>query len=150
MIPPTEPEAHSLSRLCDITLPDPPEIWPMAPGFILLCIVLLTPLVALNVQKIQRYRKNAYRRAGLQILLEANSIDDLQIVLKRVALISFSRPIVAPLHGAEWIRFLHSTCPGVHFAELEKSSRTTAPISDKLRQQARHWIRFHKKEGGHA
>lgn len=140
-------EAHSLSRLCDITLPDPPDIWPLAPGLILLCILLLLPLLALSVKSIQRYRLNAYRRTGLQLLQGASSIDELQVALKRVALVAFPRPQVAPLYDTDWIHFLQSTCQGVHFTEL-KTNTSATPISDELRQQATRWIRYHKVPGG--
>ncbi len=142
-----ETEAHNLSRLRDIALPDPPGIWPPAPALSCLLALLLLPLLALACNRIRKYHRNAYRRAGLKLLQDASSIDDLQIVLKRVALAAFPRARVAPLHGPDWHDFLQATCPGVRLSELQGTA-TGQAIPEPLRQQATRWIRHHQNKGG--
>jgi hypothetical protein len=142
-----EQEAHSLSSLRDIALPDPPSLWPLTPGMCLLLVLILLPLIALTLHRIQEYRKNAYRRAGLKQLQSIRSIDELQVLLKRVALTAFPRPKVAPLHGKAWCQFLETTCSQVSFSKLLVPTPDTV-ITEPVRKQAARWIRHHKTEGG--
>ena len=137
----------SLQNLRDIAVPEPPPLWPPAPGVWVLLIVLAAVVTALAVFWRRRRADNAYRRAGLSLLEDARTTRDVNIVLKRVALAVFPRPEVAPLHGDEWAAFLDGSCPSARFSpfgDLEDD----APATGEVRALARTWIRRHRAPAG--
>ncbi|CAA6697383.1 Unannotated [Lentimonas sp. CC19] len=93
----------------------------------------------------QARRRNAYRRAGLTLLESATTVDEINVVLKRVALAVFPREQVAALHGEDWIQFMQATCPGEQFAPLSQSDEAT-PATESIRASARTWIRKHQTQ----
>jgi hypothetical protein len=93
----------------------------------------------------QSRQRNAYRRAGLTLLQSANTVYDINVVLKRVALAVFPREQVAALHGEHWIQFMQSTCEGEQFATLSQSAEGT-PAIESIRASARTWIRKHQAQ----
>lgn len=109
-------------------------------------IVLIAMLVITVSWIIFRMRqRNAYRRAGLTLLASANTIYEINVVLKRVALAVFPREQVAALHGENWIQFMQSTCPGEQFSTLSQSDEAT-PATESIRASARTWIRKHQAQ----
>ncbi len=106
-----------LSGLRDIHLPAPISWWPLAPGWWLLLGVLLT-LLAFTLWIALHRRRNRWRRAAtveLKRLRQAwqrgevepgQLVQQLSILLRRVALTRFPRHQVAALHGEEWLAFL--------------------------------------------
>ncbi|MEX2327800.1 MAG: DUF4381 domain-containing protein, partial [Pseudomonadales bacterium] len=60
--------ADPLAQLRDIHLPAPIEAWPPAPGWIVLAILALLFATAAIVFLYGRWRRNQYRREGLQAL----------------------------------------------------------------------------------
>ena len=136
----------SLSNLRDVVVPDPPPAWPPAEGIWILAVIAVALLVMLFTAWRRVRAANAYRRAGLGLVEDARTSRDLTIALKRVALAAFPRPDVAPLHGADWVGFLESTCPRRNFTALDSS----LPETDASREQvdlARTWIRHHRTGG---
>ena len=90
---------YSLSNLRDIIVPDAPPIWPPAPG-IWVALGIVVGIVLLIVWRLYKARKrNAYRRAGLQLLSGTETVHDVSVLLKRVALAAFPREQVASLYG---------------------------------------------------
>jgi len=61
----------------------------------------------------RRWRANAYRRAALRALREAESLAAIAEVLKRAALTAANRSQVASLSGSSWLDWLEKTggCP---------------------------------------
>ncbi|WP_404309594.1 DUF4381 domain-containing protein [Neorhodopirellula lusitana] len=111
------PDPFSLNRLEDIVEPPPVPWWPPALGwyFVFAIVGLWTVWLAVNLWL--RWQGNAYRRQGL---LELKTVDQgdfagLSTLLKRVALVAYSRDRVASLVGAEWTQFLTRTCRGTDF-----------------------------------
>lgn len=133
----------SLANLRDIAVPEPPPLWPPAPGVWVLLMVLAAVLIAVAVFLWRRWADNAYRRAGLALLSNARTNRDANIVLKRVALAVFPRSEVAPLYGDDWVAFLDGSCRKTRFAGLG-SIEDEAEISGDLRSLARTWIRHHR------
>lgn len=133
----------SLANLRDIALPDPPPLWPPAPGVWLLLIVIAAVVTALAVLWRRRWIDNAYRRAGIALLEDARTTREVNIVLKRVALAVYPRPEVAPLYGDDWTSFLDSSCRGMRFADLVGVS-DEADAPGKMRSLAQSWIRRHR------
>jgi hypothetical protein len=137
----------SLANLRDIAVPEPPPLWPPAPGVWVLLIVIAVVVTALIVFWRRRWVDNAYRRAGLALLADARTHRDVNIVLKRVALAVFPRPEVAPLYGTDWAAFLDHSCPGVRFSSLA-DVEDDAEATRRVRSLARTWIRRHRRPAG--
>lgn len=125
---------EALSQLRDIQLPPPVSLWPLAPGYYLLILVLV--LLALGIFLIHRHRKqNLWRRNALTQLKEIQDrfrvnnqkrvlAAQLNTLLKSVVLArqaSLSNPSVnanlnvnvnvkgcAGLSGTAWVDFLCS------------------------------------------
>ena len=133
----------SLSNLRDIVLQAEPGLWPVAPGMWLLLSVLLSLLVWVLWTQYDRRKRNAYRRAGLVLLPEVQTIYELSVLLKRVALAAFPREQVASLHGDAWVAFLRETCPAVDLSGL-LSSDVEQDAGNDLKQMAAIWIRSHQ------
>jgi hypothetical protein len=121
-------DAALLARLHDIIEPAAPELWPLAPGWIL--VIALLGLLLLRAAQFARmaWRQNAYRRqaaaelAQLQKALDAStaatSASQALSILRRCALHVAPRHDVAALTGSGWANFL--------------ASRIDFPISDEL------------------
>ncbi|MFQ3225926.1 MAG: hypothetical protein ACI8Z5_002195 [Lentimonas sp.] len=140
-----EPESQSLSNLQDIVLPAAPSFWPPSSGFWILVVLILMLLIAITWFITQARQRNAYRRAGLTLLESANTVYEINVVLKRVALAVFPREQVAALHGENWIHFMQSTCSGEQFPTLSQSAEAT-PATESIRASARTWIRKHQAQ----
>jgi hypothetical protein len=136
-------KALSLADLHDLVLPATPTFWPPSEGFWLLLLVLAVLGLSLWRHRTRRSRANAYRRAGLEALEQAESLYQLSQVLKRVALVAWPREQVAALHGDDWVHFLNRHCAGCQFAD-GVWERPQASADAALREQAARWIRKHQ------
>ena len=136
-------DPYSLNNLRDIVIPDPPPLWPFATGlWIAIGVVVLT--IGLIIWRLMIVRRrNAYRRAGLQLLSTATSTRDVSVIMKRVALAAFPREQVASLYGGDWITFLQETCPSVSFT-AEIAGEDSASPSGEFITLARTWIQRHR------
>lgn len=108
--------AMALRSLHDITVPQPVSMLPHTWGWAALAGIVFVLLLVVAIRAIQRFRRNAYRRAALQRIsvLEAETSDaagaqvarELAEVLKQTALAAWPRRRVAALTGAKWVSFL--------------------------------------------
>ena len=142
-------DAASLQNLRDVAVPEPPPLWPPAPGVWVLIIISVALLLALALWWRRARARNAYRRAGLVLLKHARTVREVNIIVKRVALAAFPRSKVAPLWGDEWVAFLDGTCGRARFASLGEMD-TDAEASSKLYSKAGTWIRHHRAPGAKA
>lgn len=133
----------SLQNLRDIAMPEPPPLWPPAPGVWVLLIVALCALSTVVILWMRVRERNAYRRAGLALLEQAATTRDVNVILKRVALAVFPRSEVAPLYGDDWAGFLDASCSRSGFADLG-TVEDGAEVSRELRDLARTWVRHHR------
>lgn len=141
-----------LSKLHDIVVPDAVSWWPLAPGWWVLIITLAGGLLLFGVQRLRRWRADAYRRSALVALEAARSTTEISRLLRRVALAFTPRESIAALHDDEWIRWLGEQSPLPVPPEIEETL-TQAPYSeqgseaatDTLRQFAGQWIRHHRR-----
>lgn len=142
-------------------LREPPEIgwWPPAPGWWLLCALLLFAFTGTAWLIYCRYSRNAYRRQGLLALQSLHeqyrSSGDLAVLLtgvnallKSVALRAWPRRDIAALSGTEWLLFLNSSAPpGPRFEPVDVTAQYRHDPGkideDRLYSAARHWIRRH-------
>lgn len=117
--------ADALTDMADIHLPAEPGFWPLAPGWWVLAALLLALLVygAYRLQKrLQLHRR--YRSALRELdkcltTLQANAgtdgpdmeqrlvyVNQVNSVLRRVALLHFDHSRVAGLSGQAWVAFI--------------------------------------------
>ena len=136
-------DQYSLDHLRDIVIPEPPPLWPLAPGiWVLLGLIFLTLLLIAWRWRAAR-KRNAYRKAGLVLLNNARSTQDISVLMKRVALAAFPREAVASLYGDEWAAFLNKTCPRGDFSALGTTDPDKIPDS-KVVGLAATWMRHHR------
>ena len=142
-------DPHSLDNLQDIILPQPPSLWPPAPGVWVGLVVGLAVLAALILAVRRARQRSAYRRAGLALLEVAQTARDVNVILKRVALAVFPRPQVAPLYDDDWVAFLNGSCSSTSFTQFGKT-RPDADVTPELRSCAGTWIRHHRAPAARA
>jgi hypothetical protein len=113
------PTATATLELRDIHAAAAPALWPPAPGWWLLAVLLIALLAFGSFWLLRRYR--AYR-LKCQIMDELDTLSNsninsnkedflvnLSILLRRIALRRYSREQVASLTGSDWLRFLDAT-----------------------------------------
>ena len=118
---------YSLNDLRDIALPEKISFWPPAVGFWILLGLVVIVLTHIALKKYKKWRVNAYRRAGLLLLKELGdnfsddnqeaTVENISLILKRVALAAYSREKVASLTGDAWLGFLNESYGGKEFLE---------------------------------
>ena len=143
--------------LHDILAAPAPDFWPPAPGWWVLA-VLLPGLLFVLTRYLITFRRRRRRQARLLGELQALStrrpdqvVTQVSMLLRRVALMCFDRPQVAPLTGQAWLAFLDRT--GGHGAFVQgvgkvlatapyvATHNVTASDNDALISLARQWIK---------
>jgi hypothetical protein len=119
-----------LAELRDIHVPGMIETWPPAPGWWILAIIGLFMVIALLFWLVQRWQRSRYRREAINELKslsdawashqdDAQYLNSLQHLLKRVALTNFPREDVASLTGEAWVQFLDQSTGSHDFSMAE-------------------------------
>jgi hypothetical protein len=129
----------SILDLNDIVEPTTVGLWPFAPVLTVLLALVIAGLLFIAIRKGMQWHRAAYRREALRLLDSRTDRGAIMVLLKRVALVTWSRETVAPLHGDEWVDFLNCSCARSCFqqnAELKELSK-----------QASLWIRHHRRPG---
>lgn len=118
-----------LAQLHDIHLPDAIGIWPLAPGYYVLALLVILLLWGGTILLMRSIRKGRNKRQALRVLKSyhedylktANSqasAAQISELLKRVALVYYPREQVASLQGEAWISFLNQTARNVDFTKV--------------------------------
>ena len=113
------PAATATLELRDIHAAAAPGVWPPAPGWWLLAVLLIALLVISTLWLLRRYRDY---RLKCQIMDEIDALTasrtkensivfltQLSVLLRRIALRRYARERVASLTGSDWLRFLDAT-----------------------------------------
>ena len=161
------PDPGSLQNLHDIVVPEAVPWWPPAPGWYVVGAVLGILLLWLGIRRVRRYRADRFRRMALAELsrIESNAqssrdpwgaLAEVAELLKRVALATFPREVVAELSGDAWWSFLGEvgdagtfTPEARHlvesalFARVEGRKPSSREV-DEVLVAARSWIRSHR------
>ena len=121
----------SLDHLHDIMLPEPIGLFPLAPGWILLILLLLTLLFHFAWQYYLQYKKTQYKRDALeelQTLKGQNREHTLSLLTlaKRTAMAAYSRENIATLTDDSWWDF------------MQNESKTEVPVF--LREEIQHFL----------
>ncbi len=133
--------AQALAGLHDIHLPKPVSPWAIAPGWYALMMIVSIISIALYLRLIRRRKQKQFERQTLQILRDieinySNNLDSqkacaaISELLRRIALLCYSRAQVAGLQGDAWLEFLSDTS----LAEQHQSKQL--PIDFKLFRKA--------------
>jgi hypothetical protein len=144
------PDPTSLENLHDIVVPPPVSWWPLAMGWYFVLGFIFIGCMVLVVSRWWQFQRQAYRRAGVKELIEARSNQQISALLRRVAMVTFSRDEVAPLSGEAWPNWLESRArvsmnSGVR-QQLAWGVYQTGQSSenvDELKAYAAQWIRQH-------
>ncbi|WP_299593865.1 DUF4381 domain-containing protein [uncultured Microbulbifer sp.] len=158
---PMTPEMQRLlEQLKDIHEPAQIGWWPLAPGWWILAGVIIILLFAASWLLLRAHKKrlrNRYRAEGVRLLnaldLDApRVVEEINILLKRVAVVTFGRDTCAPLTGQRWIQFLESTVEApmpdaarrALLENLYSASHGTEADLRALREFAVSWTRKHQ------
>ena len=149
--------ADPLDALRDIHVPDPPEFWPPAPGWIVVVGLLIAAGVAVTIIGVRRWRAGRFRREALACLRslrsrhgagapDAEIAMELSMLIRRVALARHPRDEVAGLTGSRWMARLESTLPGI--GTSARTALLDAPYARQCRfdvgralTACEHWVR---------
>lgn len=168
-----------LSQLADIHVPREPGLWPPAPGWWLLGMVLLGLLIwalILARREWQRRRRYHYALAELDRCLaryhkaagaseqdhaareqmKLDAINEINAVLRRVALKHFPRSDVASLSGERWVAFLRDNGDASLLDESQRQALAQGRFArhcdtqpEALHATAQRWIRsLYLNQGG--
>lgn len=123
--------------------------WP-----ILAMLIALSILIAAFWQ-IRKYRHNRYRREALaelhQISAHQKNLCQIFVVLKRTAIVAFTRETVGNLSGKAWLQFLEESGQNIEMLVFEKEIenliyKDISPekdVREKLLSNSEKWIRTH-------
>ena len=144
--------------LRDIHAAAAPPLWPPAPGWWLLAVLLIAVLAIATVWLLRRYHRYRQKRqiiGELDILSNrittinnSEFLAQLSILLRRIALRRYSRERVASLTGSDWLRFLDATGGGGEFEHGVGHILETGPYrpylqdvpAEELLAVARRWV----------
>ncbi|MFT5482232.1 MAG: hypothetical protein ACI9GW_000881 [Halieaceae bacterium] len=159
------PIGDPLAELRDIHLPDPVDWWPPAPGWWLLAALGVALFIVLLKLALGYFKSRRYRRSSIRLLeahyesfkTEGDALkycQQVHVLLRRTALISFGDRAVAHLSGRDWLEFLDAqvdegrgfTDWGAHFEELPYRPTLDELDLDALQDTTRHWLRHHRSE----
>ncbi len=141
-----------LLQLRDVMLPPAPAFWPPAVGWWVLMVLIIIGLGVIVYLSGLIYRR--YRRQPLVAQLDAltrlqpqQSVVELSILMRRIAMTQFQRRSVAGLSGAAWLQFLDEsggtnqfTCgPGQVLASAPYAAVPPAQI-EPLFDVCRSWV----------
>ncbi len=161
-------DPSSLENLRDIAVLDRVPLWPLAPGWYVVGVLLLLIILCVTWSLIRRWQTQRYRREALAELnrLEAafhdparraSALGALPALVKRVALAVWPRQTVASLSGLDFLEFLDTTGhtqaftngPGSCLPQLAYDPRIVTTVDDariaQLFGAIRTWVRTHRR-----
>lgn len=155
-------EKELLAQLHDIQEPAPIGWWPPAPGWWLLAALILAAIAAALLwlhRRRKRREQNRYREEAVRLLSEIDPADarapqEINEILKRVAVTTFGRARCGNLIGRQWLDFLDNTadidCPDeaekALLEHLYRDDHANEAGNRALRDYAIAWVQFHSTE----
>lgn len=158
-----DPKAALLAQMDDVKTPGEIGIWPPAPGWWLLSLLILLSLFSIGryiVKKIksQRYRKYALRELA-SIAKNKNDkalcYENIMQVLKRTFFTAYpnSRAYVAGVYGKQWLQLLQKTSKtstsidelgNIIDTELYGKANDESKFLNELIALSNNWVKHHK------
>lgn len=155
--------------LADIHLPEAPGYWPLAPGWWLLILLVITLVIILCVIYFmwqRRKKREAYRQVALNefkqiendFLQNKNAAQFLQstsLLLKRTALTAWPHHFIASVSGVDWLQWLDEQYPKRQYSFNSDSGQAliigqyqkTPEIQlDLLKPLVTDWIKQHHNQ----
>lgn len=125
--------------LRDIHLPDPASWWPPAPGWwLLLALAGIAALIVWHRRR-TRARRDLRRLAFLELERienrfvqrnnERQALEELSVLLRRIAIARYPRTQVAALTGARWLKFLDGVTGDDRFSNGAGRALADAPYN---------------------
>lgn len=156
----------ALRTMHDIVVPPPVSWFPQTWGWVVLAVLLLAVVCIWVILSLKRYRHNAYRREALRQLelaatdirtpdTKAHGLRTVAELIKRTALVTWPREVVAADTGGNWTTLLaHSSATDLDqnfkrlLDDLEyRGERDVGDVSDtavnEIIASARQWIKMH-------
>jgi hypothetical protein len=130
-------------------------------GAIIFLLLIITCWLLWRHHIKNRYRKNALQWLALTSTKLAAQKDYTTIVyesnmlIKRIAMARYSRPVIAGMRGMDWIDCMNLTCPKASFNDKDEILLNTAIYKRELISEAeansfvdktRQWISRHKRQ----
>ena len=149
---------EALSQLRDIHLPQPVSWWPPATGWWVLLLLTVALLGLLFWWRLKRRRRQAPLRAASAALAQLEQayqgqrdavrlVQELSVLLRRIALTLAPREQVASRHGEAWLGQLDDLACGIYFqSELGRTlllapyQKDPAIDGNALLQLTRNWL----------
>jgi len=162
--PPVNPQVTTLLSQLDAPVnPEAIGLWPPAPGWILLTLLLLGALGVFIVWGIHRHRSTRYKKQAIKamdaVCEETNPIKfatSCMALLKQtyISASPTSRNIISGLYGDAWLQQLYATCSLTKLPLEQQQALAsicgddkydrTKPIDRRLIENAcRYWIKQH-------
>lgn len=144
----------SAQQLIDIAEPPPVPWTPQTVGWGVLAAVLLVVAAVIARALLRRHAANRYRREALAELdaLAPPTVSGVNEILKRTAMVAYSRDAVAPLAGGPWVEFLRGRAARASLTEMQAELLADGGYSLRNREGgelvlfARQWIRNHERD----
>ena len=153
----------SLNNLNDIIVPDAVGFFPLAPGWIIVTVLILALLFHFAFKAYSRYQRSLYKREAMKELesYSKESRDEILALLtlaKRVGIAAYGRDQIAKLSGENWWDFMEQ------YSKVKIDKALREELSDFLYDDSRQhesipyvtvkemvtlWIKTHK-DGDHA
>jgi hypothetical protein len=109
----------SLDQLKNVHLPDAVSIFPLANGWYILIgliLIIMAALIGLKFLKRKNYKKQVYAiLADIEKNLPEETISEVSILIKRVAIMKFPEEPVHTMFGTKWLEFLDKTGKTTNF-----------------------------------
>lgn len=151
----------SLDQMHDIIIPSAVSLWPLAPGWYALLLLVLTYGIHAALKYWSLYQKNLYRREALEVLSSldtedaSKAINSLLGLMKRAGLQHFGREKVASLSQNEWWDFVERHSKAKADKQIRELSQKIlyTPDAEASREElkafskvAKVWINTHHGE----
>ena len=149
-----------VAQLSPVYTPESVLFSPQTIGWFILAVVVVAILIFVIALALNKYRARRYRRLAISLLesLEPSQTDKVIVeaceILKRVAIKSYDRDVVAGLAGQEWVTFLetrHKAFDNVTrdiliFSQYHKQEKRADMKGDKITiflTDIKTWIKHH-------
>ncbi len=121
----------TIPALAQFIEPSPVKFAPDAPGWYVLCGVLILSLLLVAFLIYRKYKRNRYRREAIGWLEQmekqlvgnheyARIVYTADMLAKQISIQVYGREATAALRGSEWIDYLNKSNSSVSFSETDE------------------------------